>query len=37
MVIADNGPGSPSTIELVGIGVSAPDTPSTGARDGKAR
>lgn len=28
MVIADNGPGSPYTIELVGIGVSAPDTPS---------
>jgi hypothetical protein len=25
MVIADNGPGSPSTIELLGMGVSAPD------------
>ena len=37
MVIADNGPGSPSTIELVGIGVSAPDTRSTGPSDGKKR
>ena len=37
MVIADNGPGSPSTIALVGIGVSAPETPATGARDGTAR
>ena len=36
MVIADNGPGSPSTIDLVGIGVSAPE-PSAGSRDGKAR
>ena len=31
MVIADNGPGSPYTIELVGIGVSEPDVSSTGA------
>ena len=37
MVIADNGPGSPSTIELIGIGVSAPDTPSAGAKDGSPR
>jgi hypothetical protein len=37
MIIADNGPGSPYTIELVGIGVSAPDTLPPAPRDGEAR